>query len=145
MSEYCGGDIDALLEEGKHLVQDLQLVTSHVSKCFNPSYDIISFYLREYHRQFHSILSSFCKRADELTAHQIISLGMLAFPLIVVIIVFLFQLADGPHSVRWVVKFYEKQLLKLGVTKPQPPLVTVLEILMESYRLHIRVYSVSLS
>jgi len=76
VSEYCGGDVETLLEEGKYLVQDLQIVLSHVSKCFNPSYDIISFYLREYHRQFFSILSSMSKRADDFTAHQIISLGM---------------------------------------------------------------------
>jgi hypothetical protein len=72
---YCEGDIDLMIEEGKHLLNDLQIVANKVVVCFPTPYNILPFFVFQYHRQFHRFLTETSANADTLTARQIISLG----------------------------------------------------------------------
>ena len=110
----CGKDVPTMLEQMLILCNDLRIVEKDIVPAFPDHYNIFDFFLQNYHSQFVLTFQNFSNDADDLSTKDVLDL------------------------IQWVINSYDAQMGKVNAQALEPPLMNVIEPLMDSYKKHIK-------
>jgi len=96
------------------MFKELSAVRDYVCVCAPPKYNLFDFFVREYHLQFHLLITRFANQRSILSAKDTLLL------------------------VNWVKNKYEVLLEEIGYSAIEPSVIEPLAELMANYRRHIR-------